>query len=181
MPEPKPVVLLAALPRPGTLDAAQLSGGACVWCAHAFRPGEGIDLGSPGPFRPHGCLDCCEVRTHSLTTYLAWYDHTVTCHRCPYGPCEPGRALGMNHLTVREQAGHPAIRCAACQAPITPGQPLRPHFWREEPWPMFGYLHARDCPGPRLRTTRGGSVPSAGRSEGGRGGGTPPGGGRRSR
>ncbi|QCX76762.1 hypothetical protein C9F11_15480 [Streptomyces sp. YIM 121038] len=181
MPDPKPVVLLAALPRPDTLDTAQLSGSACVWCAYAFHPGEGIDLGSPGPFRPHGCLDCCEARTNSLTTYLAWYDHTVTCPRCPYGPCVEGRTLGMDHLAVREQAGHPAIRCAACQAPITPGRPLRPHYWREEPWPMFGYLHARDCPGPRLRTTRGGSAPSAGRSGGGRGGGAPGGGGRRSR
>ncbi|WP_199818893.1 hypothetical protein [Streptomyces sp. NRRL B-1347] len=153
MPDPKPVVLLAALPGIDTLGPAQLSGSACVWCEHTFRPGEGIDLGGPGPFRPHGCLDCCETRTNSLSTYLAWYDHTVTCLRCPFGPCEPGQALGTAHLAVRERAGHPSICCAACGTTIAPGEALRPHFWREEPWSMFGYLHARDCPASASRPT----------------------------
>ncbi|MEW2526288.1 hypothetical protein [Streptomyces sp. NPDC047071] len=157
----KPVVLLAALPEIGMLDAAQLSGAACVWCEYEFNPGEGIDLGSPGPFRPHGCLLCCEVRTNSLTTYLAWYDHEVTCRRCPFGPCEQGRALRATHLAVRKRAGHPAIHCAACRSTIAPGEPLRPHFWREEPWPMFGYLHARDCPAtlPEQAGTQGSPPP----------------------
>ncbi|QEV61188.1 hypothetical protein CP982_22825 [Streptomyces spectabilis] len=143
------MVLLRVLPEIHTLTPTQLSGAACVWCRHALRPGEGIDLGSPGPARPHGCLSCCESKTRSLRTYLDWYDHGITCLRCPTGPCDRGEALGAAHLAVREEAGQPPMRCCACETDIAPGELVRPYLWERPDGPVLGYLHARDCPLPR--------------------------------
>ncbi|MEI5100501.1 hypothetical protein RB200_20675 [Streptomyces sp. PmtG] len=149
MPDRTPLLALYAVPAdPHTLPPPQRSGAACVWCQYELRPGEGIDLGGTGDWRPHGCVPCCEIENHVVATYLDWHDHGIGCERCPLRPCARARDLRAAHLDAHNQAGRPEPSCAECRAGIAPGEPLRPHLWQGLNGPVPGYLHTRTCPAP---------------------------------
>ncbi|MFD9905651.1 hypothetical protein [Streptomyces sp. NPDC059063] len=134
-----------AVPADNALTVQQRSGTVCVWCPRTLDGGEGVDLGGAGDWRPHACPACHKIQSRALTTYLDWYDHGVTCMRCPLRPCERGRALAAEHLTAREQSGKPPLWCVHCRTSIQPGEQARPHLWQGLSGPVYSYLHARSC------------------------------------
>ena len=138
---------LFVVPAGTALTVQQRSGTVCVWCPRDLDGGDGVDLGGTGDWRPRACPPCHEVQRHSLATYLDWYDHGITCMRCPLGPCERGQALRAEHLTARERAGMPQLWCAHCRTPIEHAEQARPHVWEGMSGPVFSYLHARPCLG----------------------------------
>ncbi|WP_172383250.1 hypothetical protein [Streptomyces sp. MNP-20] len=144
MPDVPRGLLLAVVPALSTLCPEQRSGAVCVWCPHALPPGEGIDLSPDRHLR--ACTPCHTVQARVLATYLDWYDHGITCLRCPLGPCERGQTLGAQHQAARKQAGKPELSCVGCRTPITPGEVIRPHLWQGLSGPVYSYLHARRCP-----------------------------------
>ncbi|WP_030678761.1 hypothetical protein [Streptomyces sp. NRRL B-1347] len=136
-------LLLTVVPALSTLCPEQRSGAVCVWCPRALPPGEGVDLSSDGRLR--ACAPCHMVQARVLATYLGWYDHGITCLRCPLGPCDRGQVLATRHQAAREQAGKPPLRCVHCRAIIEPGEQARPHLWQGLSGPVYSYLHARPC------------------------------------
>ncbi|WP_030680193.1 hypothetical protein [Streptomyces sp. NRRL B-1347] len=151
MPDATEALRLFAVPAADDLTEQQRSGAVCVWCEYELHPREGIDLGGPSPWRPHGCAPCCEDQSRALTTYLNWYDHGIGCLRCPLGPCEQASALATSHLSAQARAGRPELSCVNCRATIAPDAPVRPHLWQGLNGPVFSYLHARTCPAPDTR------------------------------
>ncbi|MFF9895898.1 hypothetical protein [Streptomyces longispororuber] len=136
---------LYAAPAPITFTASQRSGTACVWCERELQEREGIALGGPPPWRPQGCVPCCERQIQALQTYLDWYHHGVRCRRCPRGSCERAGALQRAHLDAQQRAGAPPPWCVECWDVIPPSAAARPILWQGLRGLVFSYVHVCAC------------------------------------
>ncbi|MFI8930662.1 hypothetical protein ACIG3E_23665 [Streptomyces sp. NPDC053474] len=146
MPDVTRGLLLAVVPALSALCLEQRSGAVCVWCPRVLPSGEGVGLSPDGRLR--ACTPCHTIQARALATYLDWYDHTVTCLYCPFGPCERGQALAAQHVAAREHAGKPELSCVGCRSSIACGEVIRPYLGQGLNRPVYGYLHARGCPTP---------------------------------